>query len=213
MPQVLQKIGSPNCKAIFTQIYSMVPASGVFELRADQLGRALRISERTIYRVIAFLVRMNLLKPISRKTGRGNHSVFKLNWLKSEIKSDNIVRVKIKTHTLYDGRTIERPFVKHRNPTSSEWGHKLKAFRLLLSHSWLMPSEQRLCLGVLGRHVKNRSIEYARQLYHKLAARLHMLDVPNWVRTIQDLSRWWMGVLKSFHVDCLDPKRCERVFA
>jgi len=72
----------------------------------------------------------------------------------------------------------------------------MKSFRELIDQSWLMGREKSLCVGVLGRFLKSKSQEFARALYHQLAGFVHKLDVPNWVKSINDLCRWFMGVVK-----------------
>lgn len=193
LPKVVQKQKAKSYQAVFIYLYQVADTHGMFELDAQAIVVALGISERAVYYALRFLKRVNLLTLEKSGRGRGNCSIYKLNWLKSA----NLSIKDIKAHTTYDGPAIKRLRSKSGRPMPSEWGKKLKAFRELLEHSWLLPSEQKLCLGVLGRHLKPRTVEYARELYNTLAAQIHKLDAPNWVMTIHDLCRWFMGILKS----------------
>lgn len=84
----------------------------------------------------------------------------------------------------------------------------MKAFRMLLEQSELTKSQQRLCAGVLGRHLKGKSRAYALKLYEKLRSVLGKLRVAEWVRTVQDLCRWFMGLIKVL----LKPKPMRKQF-
>ncbi len=83
----------------------------------------------------------------------------------------------------------------------------MKAFRVLLEQSELSRSQQRLCTGVLGRHLKGTSRTYGLKLYEKLRSVLGNLRVAEWVRTVQDLCRWFMGLLKALFKPKPKPKR------
>lgn len=73
----------------------------------------------------------------------------------------------------------------------------MKAFRQALESSRLPRSYLRACTGVLGRHLKGKSRSYALKLFEELRELAHKLKVPEWVKSVVDLCRWFMGVLKS----------------
>lgn len=73
----------------------------------------------------------------------------------------------------------------------------MKAFRELLEQSELSKQQQRLCVGVLGRHLKGKPRGYGLQLWEKLRSLVCRLRVPKWVRRAQDLARWFMGLIKA----------------
>lgn len=185
IPKVVQRQRSRAYKAVFYWIYKFSDRHGLVELDANRISDETGISRRQIYRAVTFLRRVNLLRPRALKTGRGNHSLYWLNWRKERKCASLSKRTKFKNH-IHD----------RANRSNTQWNQKLKAFRELMQYSWLLPQEQGHCMGVLGRHLKSRSTEYARQLYDALARIIGHVDAPGWVMTIQDLCRWWMSVLK-----------------
>lgn len=71
------------------------------------------------------------------------------------------------------------------------------AFRKTLDHSQLAPTQQRLCMGVLGRFVKHKSREQGLALYERLKQVVIDLRPPQWARSAQQLCQWFWGLLKS----------------
>lgn len=71
-------------RAVFCAIYQISDELSEFSLNAAQLGRELGYSRKTIYEAISFLKRVNLLHVVDSRTGRGHHSLYQLNWWKSE---------------------------------------------------------------------------------------------------------------------------------
>ena len=184
------------------------------------LSEKMGLSRRAIYNAISFLKRVNLLFVVEAKTGRGNHSRYRLNWKKpqshkrkvrkshpkhSQQKRDSLslnrkcadisINKTKSLHISYDQKS-PMPEASHSENSKPKWNRMMKSFRELLNKTWLMRSEQNICVGVLGRYVKNKSVEFARALYDRLANFAHKLDVPSWVESINDLCRWFMGVLK-----------------
>jgi len=72
----------------------------------------------------------------------------------------------------------------------------MKAYRELIEQSNLSEPQQRLCTAVLGRYLKGKPREYALKLYEKLKGFVNRLKLPKWVRTAQDLARWFIGVVR-----------------
>ena len=189
LPKVVQKQRAKSYRVVFVFLYRLADPHGLFELDAQAIVKALGISERAVYYSLRFLKRVNLLTLEKSGRGRGNRSIYKLNWLKSASLSIK----DIKTLSLRKDKTVQR-----RKGFNVGWGKKLKAFRELLQRTFLTPREIRLCCGVIGRYLKNKPIESCRQIYHGLAGRTSkwQLEPPNWVVQIQDLCRWFMGILK-----------------
>lgn len=186
MPAVVQRQKADSYKRVFMWLYSCSDEESLIEVDWRAIHQDTGLSRRTIFRALAFLKRVNLLKVKIARTGRGRHPLFWLNWRKFVKKSASLSREHNSKNHIHDGR----------RPSSTTWNKKLKAFRELLNHSWLLPNERTLCVSLIGRHLKARSTNYARQLYDALARIIRKIDAPNWVLTIQDLCRWWMGLIK-----------------
>lgn len=73
----------------------------------------------------------------------------------------------------------------------------MRAFRETLGNSQLPGRYLRTCVGVLGRHLKSKPRSYALRLFEKLQKLAHKLKVPGWVKSLVELCRWFMGLLKS----------------
>ena len=152
------------------------------------------ISRSQIYKAITFLKRVNLLFPLIERTGRGNHSLYKLNWLKPAKKCPTLSIKDIKTLSLRKDMTVQTIKV-----FKGEQGKVIGAFRKLLEKTFLTASEVKYCVGVVGRYLKGKSIEFSRCVYSSLAVRASRfrLEPPNWVLHVRDLCRWMWGVLKT----------------
>jgi len=190
LPNVVCKQRSKAFKVVFIRLYQQSDKQGFIELDASRLSQMTGISRRQIYRAINFLQRVNLLFLKIARTGRGQHSLFKLNWKKSV--PSPIPPIKTKTKNLLrDQKSMQK----------SAWNQKVKAFRELLSYSFLDPDEQRICCSVVGMRLKKWSRKEALQVYRRIVDEIHKLAAPNWVHTKQQLCAWFGSILKRFYVD------------
>lgn len=82
LPNVVLKQTKPSYRTIFTLLYEISNRKGYFDLNAKSLSEICGFSRKTIYEALAFLKRVNLVWLIEEKTGRGRHSLYKLNWRK-----------------------------------------------------------------------------------------------------------------------------------
>ena len=190
MPNVVLKQKAKSYKTVFIWLYSASDQQGLLEFNATLISKETGVSIRSIYYALAFLQRVNLLKPEILRTGRGNHSTYRLNWRKSASISIN----KINIHSLRNDR-FPKP-IQRQFQNDNQWNRKMKGFRELLKHSWLLPIEQNRCVEIIGRFIKHRSTDEARKIYERLKLIIRTFDVPIWVRTIQQLCAWFTSVLK-----------------
>jgi len=189
-------------------LYSLSNQQGLIDLDADRISQLTNLSRRTVYNSIKFLRRVNLLKLITCRTGRGCHSTYQLNWRKPQKQKKcarpHPYRSRSKEiHPTGDGAIAQT--ITPQNPVL--WKRCLKSFRELLEQSRLSKSQQRLCVGVLGRHLKGKRREYGLKVYEKLKAMVGKLRSPEWIKRVQDLCRWFMGLLKSLFKSKLKPER------
>ncbi len=82
IPNVIRKQRSLSYDRIFRYLYRHSDAHGRFELRADTVVAETGYSRKTVYKVVKFLQRVNLLFRTESRTGRGHHSTYRLNWRK-----------------------------------------------------------------------------------------------------------------------------------
>lgn len=82
IPNVITKQRSLSYDRIFRYLYRHSDADGHLELQADTVVAATGYSRKTVYKVVKFLQRVNLLFRIESRTGRGHHSTYRLNWQK-----------------------------------------------------------------------------------------------------------------------------------
>jgi hypothetical protein len=82
LPRVIKQQKSDSYTKVFIALYSLSDREGFLELDVSQLKELTGLSRKTIYKVIAFLRRVNLLKLLEYRTGRGRHSIYQLNWRK-----------------------------------------------------------------------------------------------------------------------------------
>ena len=88
-----------------------------------------------------------------------------------------------------------------------QWNRWMKAFREALGNSQLPKRYLRTCVGVLGRHLKGKTRSYTLRLFEKLRGLAYKLKVPDWVGSLVELCRWFMGVLKSILKSKPRPRR------
>jgi hypothetical protein len=88
-----------------------------------------------------------------------------------------------------------------------QWNRCMKAFREALGNSTLPKGYLRICTGVLGRHLKGKTRAYALKLFERLRELAHKLRVPEWVKSIGGLCRWFMGLLQGLFKPKPKPKR------
>lgn len=210
MPNVLERQRTDTARAVFAVLYRQSSAEGYFKLDAARLSSITGFSRKTTYRVIRLLRRVNLLKLVEYRTGRGRHSLYELNWRKShfEKKCHPLSRrnkSKFKVHIEYDRvssvpgdfkKIHSRQNYRPRQIENILWNRKMRAFRNLLARSRLRPDEQRHCVSLIGRHIRKRSDEYALELYRLLAQKLGNLEIPRWVREVRGIYRWFMDTIK-----------------
>jgi hypothetical protein len=218
MPHVVMRQRARSHRLVFVQLYLDSDERGILEMCASALAERLKLSRRAVYNAVLFLKRVNLLQVIEERRGRGRHSLMQLNWKKpqtsktekinqpepsSDKKCAGLSIKEIKTTYLrYDRQRALEAKSDHKTLTidttanpDALWNRKMKVFRELLQRSWLLPYEQKICGAVLGRYIKSKSLNFSRLLYENLAKIIHKLDAPNWVRRINDLCKWFMGVL------------------
>ncbi len=182
-PNVLQKQKSSAYKIVFWLLYKLSNRRGMIELSAVELAKTSGLSRKTIYRAIAFLKRVNLLKLNTYRTGRGKHSTYFLNWRKNpEIQPEIMLPTKSVSPLSINNINIH----SYRN----EYSRIMKAFRELLESSpWLMTSEARMCARVLGARLKGRSLEFCRNAYLNLQSTLMRFEPSSWVMEWPDLCK------------------------
>ena len=211
LPRVLARQRSDSPRKVFLCIYELSDQEGLLELDADRIAMLTGLSRRTVYNVVKLLQRVNLLFPVERRTGRGKHSLYKLNWRKPCLRrSQSQGRKKCASSHPYKGSKKkekhpmgDRPAVLGQiayqilTPEDGKlWKRCMKAFRKLMEDSELAKREQRLCVAVIGRHLKGKSREYGLKVYYALQTRIHRLKKPKWVKTLQDLAKWLMGLIR-----------------
>ncbi|MBI1729057.1 HTH domain-containing protein [Candidatus Acetothermia bacterium] len=218
MPNVVMRQRARSHRLVFVQLYLDSDERGMMEIYATTLAEKLKLSRRAVYNSIVFLKRVNLLQVIEERRGRGRHSIVQINWKKpqrsktekigqpepsSDKKCAGLSIKDIKTTYLrYDRQWALKAKADHKILTTDStanqdalWNRKMEVFRELLQKSWLLPYEQKICGAVLGRYIKNKSLDFSRLLYENLARIIHKLDAPTWVQRINDLCKWFMGVL------------------
>jgi hypothetical protein len=226
LPNVVAAQKSDSYRKVFLCLYSISDQHSTFELDAAKVSQATELSRKTVYKVVAFLRRVHLLKSVTLKTGRGRHSTYQLNWRKPskypqamrEKKQPSAIAESIEQKKCHPPKMLSSK--RQIPPTGDEaiaqtitpqnpvlWKRCLKSFRELLEQSRLSKSQQRLCVGVLGRHLKGKRREYGLKVYEKLKAMVGKLRAPEWVKRVQDLCRWFMGLLKSLFKSKLKPER------
>lgn len=193
LPKVIAIQKGNSYRKVFGYLYSISDGESSFELDANQASQATGLSRKTVYKVISFLKRVNLLRPLNIRTGRGLHSSYQLNWRKPKKCHPPIPLVsKYKTHPPGD-----QPMGKIISPHNRRlWNQAMKSFRELLQNSRLSKQQQRCAAQVLGRHLKGRTRAYGLKLYERLRSLVARIKAPGWIRSLQELYRWFMGLLK-----------------
>jgi len=74
-------------------------------------------------------------------------------------------------------------------------------FRELIKQTALVKSEREHSLCLIGKCVRAQSTEWARELYHRLAQRLYMLEPPNWVLEVRQFYAWLMSLINGLMKD------------
>lgn len=175
---------------IFDFLYHASDGDGTFFLNADLVASTLEYSRKTIYQALEFLKRVNLVKLIEKRTGRGMHSKYQLNWMKPQ-KCHPIKQVlKKDLHSSSDVPSAKNKLEGRR------WGKAMRAFRLLVEESRLEKPQKRFFIQVIGSHLKGKTAEYAKRLYEELKSYVSKIRVKKWVKNLKDLARWGMGLIR-----------------
>ena len=82
IPRVIQRQKGRSALEVFLDLYRHSDQNGRLELDASAVSERTGFSRKTVYRVVRLLQRVNLLFQEERRTGRGRHSVYRLNWRK-----------------------------------------------------------------------------------------------------------------------------------
>lgn len=110
LPNVIQKQRSLSYHRIFCALYRHADEAGRLELRANAIVDETGYSRKTVYKVVNFLQRVNLLFLLEPRTGRGRHSLYRLNWKKPDT-SGRLRPASKKCHPPYKSRRSQ-----HRSP-------------------------------------------------------------------------------------------------
>lgn len=168
------------------------------ELRADEIAVETGYSRKTVYKVIKFLQKVRLLFLIEPRTGRGHHSVYRLNWKKPKAFEDSAPSTgkchppyktgSINTiHRSSESSSTERPswksnpFLRCRYLTSGwnelrkgQYGYKrtAKLFRLSCWSVGLAPEPTEKVSGLLLNRLEGQSAQCVREVHDRLFAHL-----------------------------------------
>ena len=102
LPKVLAVPRSESSRRVFLYLYAISDQKGFFELDAAKIAQQTGLSRKTVYKAIAFLQWVRLLSLEEARTGRGKHSLYKLNWRKPAQKHHT--QRKEKQHSQIDER-------------------------------------------------------------------------------------------------------------
>lgn len=218
LPKVLAVQQSDSPRRVFLYLYAISDQDSIFELDAAKISEHTGLSRKTIYKVIELLQKVHLLFLIERRTGRGRHSVYRLNWRKPVKKCESVeqkkchppIRYNIKLNNIHPSG--DSPKAMPGDIISPEanrqlWDRCLRAHRLLLGQSLLSKAQQRLAACMIGKYLKGKTRNFALQVYGKLKAIISRLKPPEWVKSFQELCRWFMGVLRGLFKPKPKPKR------
>jgi len=189
IPNVVHKQQGLSIKGVFAWLFCQMDQNQLIELDASQIAQDIGLSRRQVYRAINFLKSVNLLILKMQRTGRGCHSLFYLNWRKS-VPSTPIKKNKNKNH-IHDQTSLVQKPQKEQTP----WTRMMGAFRRLMSHSWFQRSDREYSLRLIGKCVRGNSLEWAKELFHRLAAIIHTLDTPDWVLEVRQFYAWFRSVI------------------
>lgn len=125
LPNVIEKQTRVSYRTLFTLLFETSNRKGYFELNAKELAAQCGFSRKTIYEALAFLKRVNLVKLIEERTGRGHHSLYKLNWRKFTTKAkssagDSTTGGKPTNGDFIAGRNVEKSVGKPVENSVSE---------------------------------------------------------------------------------------------
>jgi len=191
IPNVIRKQRSVLRKALFVYLFKQSNNQGIFRLDATQIARELGYTRRAIYKAIKFLCNVNLVRCVIARTGRGHHSTYWLNWRKFGQKCERLSnKTKSKNH-IHD-RSMP---VQNAQREQTAWTKRMGAFRELIDQTTLVKSEREYSLCLIGKCVRTKSTEWARELYHRLAHRLYMLEPPNWVLEVRQFYAWLQSLI------------------
>lgn len=183
---------------IFRILYRDSNVDGHLELQADEIAAEAGYSRKTVYKVIKFLQKVNLLFLVESRTGRGHHSVYRLNWKKPKGSEDSTPSTgkchppyktgSIKTiHRSSESSSPERPswesnpFLRCRYLTSGwselhkgQYGYKrtAKLFRLSCWNLGLPPEPAEKVSGLLLNRLEGQSAQRVREVHDRLFAHL-----------------------------------------
>jgi len=189
LPKVLE--GKPESHLrIFDFLYHASDGDGAFFLDADLVASTLRYSRKTVYQALEFLKKVNLVKLIEKRTGRGKHSKYQLTWLKP--KKCHPIKQVLKKDLHPSG---DVPSAKNKLD-GQRWKKAMRAFRLLVEESRLEKPQKRVFTQMIGSHLKGKTAEYAKRLYEELKSYTSKIRVRKWVKTLEDLAKWGMGLLR-----------------
>lgn len=230
LPNVIRRQQSLSYDRIFRYLYRIADADGRFELHADAIVEATGYSRKTIYKVVKFLQRVNLLFLMEARTGRGRHSRYQLNWKKparttgeasdpqkchppKNPKSINTQRRSTEASATDRSQWEANPLLRCRYLTSGwnrlrkgEYGYKraAKLFRLSCWSLGLPNGPSEAISGLLLRRLEGQSAERVRQVHDRLFA--HLWDWHDKLhslldREIQRLCGWIARVLQRLLAD------------
>lgn len=198
IPNVILKQQAMSYDHIFRILYRDSDLDGHLELRADEIASETGYSRKTVYKVIKFLQRVRLLFLIESRTGRGHHSVYRLNWRKPKESGDS-TRSTGKCHPPYktgsintihrssESSSTERPawesnpFLRCRYLTSGwnelrkgQYGYKraAKLFRLSCWSLGLPPEPAEGLSGLLLKRLEGQNAQLIRKVHDRLFAHL-----------------------------------------
>ena len=201
IPSVVQRQRAQSYKAIFLCLYQSADERGLVELDAERIANAVGLSRKTIYKVISFLKRVNLIRLLESRRGRGKHSLYRLNWRKPKGQSQEKChrplpyKVTLKNiHPTGDSLAMDS-ILTPTNPIL--WKRCMRAFRGLLKQSQIGRAEQRLCIGALGRKLRDKERSFGLKLYKSLETAVRQLRVPEWAKSPQKVCAWFMGLIKA----------------
>ncbi|MFB6271654.1 MAG: hypothetical protein ABEL51_02045 [Salinibacter sp.] len=125
------------------------------------MAEATGFSRKTVYQVLAFLKRVNLLWTIHYRTGRGQHSLYQLNWMKPNRGSDkkchppknprsNKTNTAINDPGSSHGDESERQQEQshHRPPTDAEIDAKLARVENLVRAERAQPAKRLMLMAL-----------------------------------------------------------------
>ncbi len=122
IPRVIQRQKGKSSLEVFLDLYRHSDRDGRLALDAADVAQRTGFSRKTVYQVVKFLQRVNLLFLEERRTGRGRHSRYRLNWQKPR---DGRLRQKCHPHkyetsngnTAFKDTPVSPKAFQHQRPT------------------------------------------------------------------------------------------------